>query len=282
MQRFCYSLVLAMIIAMSAVLGMSLPGYSAMNLPRTNLSRFTPAQMAGAYQYANILPLGQRVAFWADLAANDTVYQLDPLGEGAKQQPDDGPLYDFTHVDCVTYVEQVYAFTLTSNYDAFQDMLQRIRYRDGQVDYRWRNHYLVSDWLPANSWFTHDVTDELGGKAVKSMTKTISRGKFFSGKGLPQYANIPDESSTTTYIPRERVAALLPTLRSGDMVIFVLDTPGIIAGHTGLLRVQRDTVMLQHASLTHKTVETVSLAGYVQTMPARFIGLKIIRPFTPA
>lgn len=255
--------------------------WGASALPRQNLSAFTPDQWKTAFTLANQLPIGQRVAFWADFAAVDTTYVLDPLGEGAGQQPDAGPLFDFTQVDCVTYSEQIFALALSSEYSAFTQTLPCIRYRDGRVDYRWRNHYLVSDWLPANAWFIHDVTDEVGTATLKTMTKTIARGQFFADKGLPQYAEIPDEQATASYIPRDRIGEVLPKLQSGDLVIFVIDTPGIIAGHTGLIRVTRNNVLLQHASATAKTVVTLPLREYLRTAPARFLGFKIARPSQP-
>ena len=181
-------------------------------------------------------------------------------------------------MDCVTYVEQIYALALSESYAQFPDTLRRIRYRDGKIDYRWRNHYTVSDWLPANAWCMRDVTDEVGGDTVKTMTKTISRGKFFAGKGLTQYANLPDEAASTHYISRDDAEQALAKLQTGDMLIFVIDTPGIIAGHVGLVRHIGPTVEVQHASLSEKRVITSPLARYLRNIPARFVGFKVARP----
>ncbi|HEX2948111.1 MAG TPA: N-acetylmuramoyl-L-alanine amidase-like domain-containing protein [Armatimonadota bacterium] len=263
---------------LSIVLGISSPIKAAVDMSRQNASKFTAEQWSGAFQIANALPFSQRVAFWSDLTSVDSTYVLDPLGEGPAAAPDNGPLYDFAHVDCVTFVEQVYALALSNNYRAFQDTLQHIRYRNGQIDYRWRNHYLVSDWLPANAWFIHDITDDVGGQIVKPMTKTITRGKFFADKGLQQYANLPDETATVSYIPRDQVASVLTKIHTGDMLIFVINSPGIIAGHTGLAIVRGTTVYVRHASQTAKTVVTVPLADYMRTMPDRFVGFKVARP----
>lgn len=256
--------------------------WGAAAIPRQNLSRFTPAQWSATFTVAANLPLAQRMAFWADLAAVDSVYAADPLGEGPEHPPDTDPLCDFTRVDCVTYVEQVCALALSAGIKTVPDTLQKIRYRDGQLDYRWRNHYFVSDWLPANRWFIRDITDEVGTGLLKSMTKTISRGKFFAGKGLQQYADLSDEDGTTSYIPRTRVKEVAGKLHTGDLIVFVIDTKGIIAGHTGLIRMQDGKPYLQHASLSAKTVITVPLQDYLRTAPARFLGFKIARPSTPA
>jgi len=247
--------------------------------PERNLSQYTARQWAATFARAHALPFAQRVAFWADLAAVKSVYVLDPLGEGSGALPDPGPLCDFAHVDCVTYLEQVYALTLSATYTEFPAILRHIRYRESQVAYRWRNHYTVSDWLPANTWFLRDVTEDVGSGTTLRMTKTISRAKFFAEKGLPQYHDIPDEVAVTTYIPRERAVEILGKLHTGDLLIFVIDTPGIIAGHVGLARTDHGVVMVQHASMTQKAVVTVPLQTYLDHLPARFVGIKVARVY---
>ena len=242
-----------------------------------NPATFTDAQWASAFATATPLPFAQRVAFWAGLASHDAVYALGPLGEGAGSQPDPGPLHNFQHVDCVTYVEQVYALALSHSRAQFDDVLRRIRYRDGQVDFRWRNHYTISDWLPANGWFIRDITAHVGTGVTRAMTKTIARAQFFAGKGLPQYADIPDETSTTSYIPREQAPALSGKLHTGDLIIFVVSTPGIIAGHVGLIKIEHGIAYVEHASMSAKRVVTAPLFDYLRNMPARFIGCKIAR-----
>ncbi len=257
--------------------GLGVGARAELTMPRQNLSLATPRQWAEAFAMAKTLPLGARIGLWADLAAVDAAYVGDPLGEGPGAQPDPDPLCDFTRVDCVTYLEQVLALALSPDAAAFPDTLRRLRYRDGTVDYRWRNHYFVSDWLPANAWAVRDVTEAVGAGVTRPMTKTIDRGAFFAGKGLAPYADLPAEEQTTTYIPRDKVAAVLPKLKTGDLAIFVMDTPGIIAGHTGLIRRPGPDVALQHASLTAQRVVTVPLLDYWQTAPARFVGMKVAR-----
>jgi hypothetical protein len=249
------------------------------SVPRQNPSAFTAKHWEGLFAMAAELPLPQRIGLWADLLAVDAVYVADPLGEGPGAQPDPDPLQDFARVDCVTYVEQVYALALSTDYAQFPDTLRRIRYKNGITDFRWRNHYAVSDWLPANAWFIRDVTDEVGAGVMQTMAKTISRAKFFGDKGLKQYANIPDETATTAFIPRDQVEKVLPKLKTGDLVIFVIDAPGIIAGHVGIIR-NPGVVSVQHASLSDKRVMISPLANYMSGVK-RFVGIKVARPYLP-
>jgi len=251
----------------------------ALRVPRQNPSTFTAKHWEGLFAVAAELPLPQRIGLWADMLAVDAVYVGDPLGEGPGAAPDADPLCDFARVDCVTYVEQVYALALSKDFARFSDTLRRIRYKDGQIDYRWRNHYTVSDWLPANAWFIRDVTGEVGAGVTRTMRKTISRAKFFGDKGLKQYADIPDEAAETVYIPRDKLEEVLPRLKTGDLVIFVIEAPGIIAGHVGLIR-NPGVISVQHASLSDKRVIISPLADYVKGVK-RFVGIKVARPFTP-
>jgi hypothetical protein len=254
--------------------------FAAGGAPRQNISACTAKQWDGLHATVGAAPLGQRIAVWADLAAVDAVYAADPLGEGPGAAPDADPLCDFARVDCVTYVEQVLALAQSKSQADFAEMLKRLRYKDGLVDFRARNHYFVSDWLPANAWCVRDVTAEVGGETVKTMTKTIARKAFFAGKGVT--SDVPDEQATAAYIPREAVGTVLGRLKEGDVAIFVMSTPGIIAGHVGLLRAQKGTVCLQHASQTERRVVTVPLERYLRDLPTRFVGLKVARPFEPA
>ena len=262
------------------ILTLTCAAFAAGGAPQQNPATFTAKQWDGLFVTLREAPLNQRIAVWADLAAVDAAYVGDPLGEGEGATPDPGPLCDFAQVDCVTYVEQVLALALAKDQASFPDTLRRIRYRDGKIDYRARNHYFVSDWLPANNWCIRDVTAEVGGEMVKTMTKTISRKAFFAGKGVA--CDLPDEQATSPYIPREKVDAVLGRLKEGDVVIFVTSTPGIIAGHVGIVRAKNGTLYVQHASLSEKRVITSPLAKYVQNIPERFVGIKVARPFQPA
>ncbi|HOS43418.1 MAG TPA: DUF1460 domain-containing protein [Armatimonadota bacterium] len=248
--------------------------------PRTNPAAFTAKQWEGLFTTVGAAPLGQRIAIWADLAAVDAVYAADPLGEGPGAVPDGDPLCDFGRVDCVTYVEQTLALALAKDQAGFAETLRRIRYKDGAVDFRARNHFFVSDWLPANAWCVRDVTAEVGGEAVKTMEKTIARKAFFAGKGVN--TDLPDEQAATPYIPRDAVGAAVQRMKEGDIAIFVISTPGIIAGHVGLLRVKNGVLQLQHAGSAEGRVVTAPLERYVRGLPPRFVGMKVARPGEPA
>lgn len=193
-------------------------------------------------------------------------YSNGPLGEGDRGGPDPDPRVDFTKVDCVTYLEESLALALSArrNEAAFLEILDKIRYANGEVGFRTRNHYMMRDWVPANSWLVDDVTREVGGSAVRSIKKTIDRSKFLRDQGVAP--GPADEPSTIEFaaIPLSEVTAVGSQLRSGDLVFWVAKKPGIDIAHTGMIvRDPRDgSLVHRHASSKGGKAMEEPLAAY--------------------
>ncbi len=90
-----------------------------------------------------------------------TPYADGPLGQGPEGTYDKDPLIDLTRVDCVTFVEQAIALAASSSYEEAINTLQQIRYRNGEISFESRHHFMISDWI-ANNGFCRDVTADLG------------------------------------------------------------------------------------------------------------------------
>lgn len=73
-----------------------------------------------------------------------------PLGEGPTGKYDQDPLYRFDTFDCTTYVETIMALARAHNVDEFEDLLNNIRYENGNIDYLTRNHFTDLQWIPQN------------------------------------------------------------------------------------------------------------------------------------
>ena len=69
-------------------------------------------------------------------------YMNSPLGEGV--MPDSDPLIRFDAFDCTTFVETVLA-------GGDVNKLNKIRYKNGNVGFLNRNHFIESDWLINNA-----------------------------------------------------------------------------------------------------------------------------------
>ena len=87
-------------------------------------------------------------------------YLSNPLGEGLP--PDSDPIFRTDAFDCTTFVE-----TAMAHGDV--NVLTKIRYKDGQIDFLNRNHFIESDWLVNNS----DIVENVSAKYGKTSVRTV-------------------------------------------------------------------------------------------------------------
>jgi hypothetical protein len=204
-----------------------------------------------------------------------TPYRLDPLGEGPSGDLDRDPLFDRRHVDCVTFVEQVLAEATAPRPTELWPWLTRIRYRDGVVSYRTRNHFMVTDWLPHNVWLVRDVTEALAPKRSRPMVKVIDRRAFFQRHGCDP-AGAGRERCETHYIPREAVPALADRIPNATLAILVQRRPGIIAAHCGwLFRVAGKPLVFRNATSRYGRVVDEPFLAYLRHQPPNIAGVKL-------
>ena len=85
-------------------------------------------------------------------------YMQSPLGEGV--QPDADPLIRFDAFDCMTFVE-----TVLANGD--QGQLNQIRYKNGEIGFLKRNHFIESDWLHNNANRVKNVSQDYAPTKVR-------------------------------------------------------------------------------------------------------------------
>jgi len=202
-------------------------------------------------------------------------YRLGLLGEGPEAPYDADPTYCLSASDCVTFVEHAYAMALAHDWPSFHETLQRIRYHDGRIGFRTRNHFIESDWNVNNAWLFEDVTASLAPEAAAPMRVVIDRAAFFAKWGLE--TSIPTEVFETSYVPLSRLADVLPRLRDGDVVEIVRGTPDApYVGHMGLILHAADgTATILHSA--SPAVREQPLAAYLQGYPG-CLGVKILRP----
>lgn len=150
-------------------------------------------------------------------------YELYLLGEMPFEPYDPQPIYCLGKSDCLVFSEHTYAMALSHDWPGFMRLLQRIRYRDGQLGVATRNHYTEADWNISNRWLVEDITAELAGdKAVKFHEK-IDRSKFLKGRyGLS--VSIPVEEHDDIYLPYQEIERAKGKLQDGDFVNVVRAT----------------------------------------------------------
>jgi hypothetical protein len=206
-----------------------------------------------------------------------TPYKFDALGEAAG--PDKDPLFTRKCVDCQTLVEQVMAEAIAPAVGGQEKAVRAIRYRGGDVALENRFHYCIPDWLK-NPWPARDVTKEVGGKAVAPIRRQIDLVGFLASRGGdPSRSPIRSvQSVNTVCIPRARVASLSPAALNGTIAVWVLNKPGIVAGHVGFLFDQDGKVVFRHASQKQHHVIDQPVTEYLARASKNVIGLIVLRP----
>jgi len=218
----------------------------------------------------------ERVAVIADRSLG-TPYHDGPLGEGPGAPFDDDPLIDLGRADCVTFVEQVVAMAESHSYGETVERLQRIRYRDGDIRFERRNHFMLADWVHNNS-FAREVTGELGVETV-AITRSVGRKKFFGFHDATEFAEAAvDETRTVKVIPPSAVAAAEAEIPSPSLICFVGKVDWLFALHCGLyLRDENGQGRLYHASSKAGEVVAMDLTEYMASQDGRYLGIAVHR-----
>lgn len=202
-------------------------------------------------------------------------YQLFCLGEFPFELHDPDPLYRLSASDCVTFVEQTYAMALSRDWPTFVQTLRKIRYRDGIIGIRTRNHFTESDWNANNRWLFEDVTRSIAGDAAVPYRLSIDRAALLRNFGIMHDGAV--EFFDDLYVPRADLPALMPLLRDGDVVELVRgsrESPYV--GHMGIIaHAPVGAVTLIHSG--RPAVRELRLEDYLSRHPA-FIGVKVLRP----
>lgn len=199
--------------------------------------------------------------------------------------------------DCVTLVESSLAIARAvsggaPSFGTFERELERLRYRDGKRGgYATRLHYF-SEWIADNErrGTVLDLTPSLGGEAdrrpLRFMTAHRTAYRKLSDDQTFQAIKAAESelaASPRYMIPKERVAAVLPMLMSGDIVAVTTNIEGLDVVHTGLVYRKKDgAVHLLHAPEPGHpvTISTKPLVEYLQTFKVQ-TGVMVARPLAP-
>lgn len=181
-------------------------------------------------------------------------YVNDPLGEG--RAPDSDPLIRDDAFDCTTFVETVLAH-------GDVDTLNKIRYKNGEIDFINRNHFIETDWLPNNSNIVKNVSAQYGQTAMRHVV--INRAAW-----LRQMHNIDSDAAVVAtdieYIPYDNITTLKTDRPM--IVLFIVGNTGksdiigtdLAVVHMGFLM---PNGMLRHASSTAGRVVDVPVSEYI-------------------
>ncbi len=217
----------------------------------------------------------------------------------------DGPeslVINFTGLDCVTFVENVFALTrfartpgaaglLDDRLEAqhrYEDLLQELRYRDGTLDgYASRLHYFT-DWVKDNEarGLVVDMSRELGGvrddEPIDFMTTHADAYRQLADPGNTANVRAAEErlsSEGRYFVPGGRIAAASPGIRNGDVIAATSTVAGLDVAHTGLALWVDGELHMLHAPLVGEAVQIsdVSLAERILRIGGQD-GIIVARP----
>lgn len=218
-------------------------------------------------------------------------FGLWPLGEGPKGEFDRDPLMRFDQADCTTFVETAMAMTLSKNLKKAKKILQKIRYKNGEIKYETRNHFTEADWIPNNieAGFIQDITQEVGGKYTAYNVKIIYKNRWYESKELTDiqgFNNLEarqsqklleklkakarlfphEEHTALAYLPLKYFSALGPKIPSGAIFSIIrADLPDkeTMVSHQGFIIQKENGPYVRHVAWKGAT-EDVPLLAYFQ------------------
>jgi hypothetical protein len=181
---------------------------------------------------------------------------------GSAEQPE---LFiaDLGGFDCVTYIETVLALARASDVDNFTEWLRKIRYDQGHVDWRKRNHYMT-EWIRNNTRIgvLRPVSRNVQSK-VKRRTLNVVPG-------------FPPVRARFECIPKPAIRRISPALETGDLIFFASTRSHLDVFHCGVLIRKSADLRMRHASRSRKAVVEQELDEFLKTN--RMAGVIVVRP----
>lgn len=207
-----------------------------------------------------------------------TPYGLGKMGEGHMDTIEQKPMVYLDSVDCVTYVEHVLAMANAVNEDSLFNVLQRIRYIDGKINYRTRKHYMIVDWLGEGKFARIKPVE---GDTL--MERTIAKKEFFKSKKMKYLVDgkpADDPKVQIRYLPYEKARKWAKETRSDTLkvmgVAFISKAEKYDASHTGFVVFKPgEAPRLRHASSQRKQVVDMSLADYLDSRKGKLPGITL-------
>jgi hypothetical protein len=207
--------------------------------------------------------ISRRIDFISS-ALRGTRYQVDTLIGGPRRSEkfvvrDDA-------FDCVTFCETVLAAALAANRSEFDSVLRTVRYHNGIVAWRERNHYFFE-------WCQHNVENKtcrwVRMDGAVDIEKTVD---FQTGLNKRRFA--------MSVIPSAAFLANKSKLERGDIVGFVSRRPNLDYFHTGFIAFDKTgALLLRHASQSRHRVLDERMEQFVAANGVRYVTL--LRPQEP-
>jgi hypothetical protein len=226
------------------------------------------------------LTVTEKMKFYSTLFL-DLPYNLTCTGDGPYALYEPEPLINFQETNCMVYCEHVLALSISDSWDNFFNNLQQIRYQDGMIGMRTRNHYTMGDWLPENYWLLTDVTKQLGESFTKPITRVISHENFFKGKGIDDLRYVkPDREITINIIPFDKLADVKQNFKSGDILSLIFaKLDNIFSAHMLMAYEIEGELYIRESAMSKMTVFDTAYDEWVNKFldSERYAGISVMR-----
>ena len=204
------------------------------------------------------LTITDRINLYSEMFLG-TPYSWTATGDGPYALLETYPLVNFQETNCMVYCEHVLALSISDSWDNFFNNLQQIRYKDGLIGMKTRNHYTMADWLPENAWILDDVSAKVGGQYTAQMTRTISHENFFKGKGMTDMRYVKlDRRITVDYVPMKYMKDVKDRVKNGDIVAMLYaNKDNVFSAHMLMIVEKEGKLYFREASTSsYSTFET--------------------------
>ncbi len=165
--------------------------------------------------------------------------------------------------DCVTFCETVLAASIARNIGEFEPVLRAIRYHNGVVTWRERNHYFYE-------WSRHNIEN-------KTCRTVELDGAIEIAKTVDTQAGLDKRHFAMRVIPSAALLVQQAALQSGDIIGFVSHRPNLDYFHIGFVAFgDKGELLLRHASQSRHRVLDESLPRFMAKYRVRYVTL--LRP----
>jgi cell wall-associated NlpC family hydrolase len=165
--------------------------------------------------------------------------------------------------DCVTYMETVLARARTSNGKDFAENLRRIRYDNGRVEWKQRNHYMTN-------WIRNNARTGLVQRVNFGAASTVRK------RQLKMVPGMPAQSQTFSCVPKRLLPKVDAQIHSGDLIFFASTRPHLDVFHCGIVIRDGKRLLLRHASRSQGGVVEQDLSTFLKAN--RMAGVILARP----
>jgi hypothetical protein len=215
-----------------------------------------------------------------------------PYLAGTLEGPQEKLICRLDGFDCYTYVETVLALTLLSDIDEpreedFLDMMQILRYRDGDVDgYTSRIHYFFEWTKHAEELeFVQDLTPDFGKLKPLTINFMSNNRQYYSAfktnNSVLQSIKAMEESLKAYdfyEIQAQELPKIQKNIKNGDIIAFTSNVKGLDVNHEGIAYWKGDKLHFMHASsdLKKVVISDETIEEYIKRIP-KHAGLMVVR-----